>query len=149
MWLLINVYSMKCTFHTSLQSLYKPSPFTKDFHLVLFPFYIILNGTVQSQCFSIWIQLCASDNIEESMSSTDFSQIPHHWWGQRIQTSVFTSHLQTTPALLIHSRLVPFEKYYHLTGYNQAYLWGSWRQKYSITQDRLWSMISQYISELI
>lgn len=72
-------------------------------------------GPVTGVFFKLKSALRRWQQWEETRVFTDFSQIPHQWWGQSLQTSVFTSHWQTAPALLLHSCSVPFEVYHHVT----------------------------------
>lgn len=103
--------------HYRLQAKPNLSPFTKDFRLC-FVFFLLFD--LDWYCpvtvyFKYNSALRKWQQREESIGSTDFSQIPRQWWGQSPQTSVFTSHWQTAASPLVQSFPVPFNKYYHVT----------------------------------
>lgn len=52
---------------------------------------------------------------EETVSSTDFSQIPRLPWGQSLQTSAFTSHWQTAVTPSFHGCPLLVNIYHHVT----------------------------------
>lgn len=83
------------------------------FHWFILEFWMVWSG--HRSCFQIEISFAQVTTVGGTRVFTDFSQIPHQWWGQSLQTSVFTSHWQTAPALLLHSCSVPFEVYHHVT----------------------------------
>lgn len=81
----------------------------------LFVFWICF-GTVQSQSSFKYNSALRKWQWEGNKSSTDFSQIPRQWWGQSLQTSVFTSYWQTAAAAIrVHGCPVPSTIYNHVT----------------------------------